>query len=116
MRASSYNVSLFKLIKESADVLKFVPAFATDACIYRTVIQPFILGGHSYSCNGCAVPGATFFLRVNGVPLFAKGSIWLPADAFPDRVSRERIEPAAGRGGSGAHEPPARLGRGTVRE
>ncbi|KAL1417940.1 hypothetical protein MTO96_006007 [Rhipicephalus appendiculatus] len=36
--------------------------------------------------------GATFFLRVNGLPLFAKGSTWLPADAFPDRVTSERLE------------------------
>nr|XP_037279850.1 beta-mannosidase-like [Rhipicephalus microplus] len=36
--------------------------------------------------------GATFFLRVNGLPLFAKGSAWLPADAFPDRVTSERLE------------------------
>ncbi|XP_077485138.1 beta-mannosidase-like [Amblyomma americanum] len=36
--------------------------------------------------------GATFFLRVNGLPLFAKGSTWIPADAFPDRVTGERLE------------------------
>ncbi|KAM7315502.1 beta-mannosidase-like [Ixodes scapularis] len=35
--------------------------------------------------------GATFFLRVNGVPLFAKGSNWVPADAFQDRVTPERL-------------------------
>ncbi|KAK8786238.1 hypothetical protein V5799_007398 [Amblyomma americanum] len=36
--------------------------------------------------------GATFFLRVNGLPMFAKGSTWMPADAFPDRVTGERLE------------------------
>lgn len=36
--------------------------------------------------------GATFFLRVNGVPVLAKGSNWIPLDSFPDRVSSERIE------------------------
>jgi beta-mannosidase len=33
--------------------------------------------------------GSTFFLRVNGRPIFAKGSSWVPADAFDSRVSRE---------------------------
>jgi len=29
---------------------------------------------------------------VNGVPIFAKGSNWIPADSFPTRISRERLE------------------------
>ena len=33
--------------------------------------------------------GSTFFLRVNGRPIFAKGSSWVPADAFDSRLSRE---------------------------
>lgn len=35
--------------------------------------------------------GATFFLRVNGVPVFAKGSNWVPADAFQERVTPEHL-------------------------
>lgn len=34
--------------------------------------------------------GKTFTFVVNGVPVFAKGANWVPADAFPERVTRER--------------------------
>lgn len=34
--------------------------------------------------------GKTFTFVVNGVPVFAKGANWIPADSFPERVTRER--------------------------
>lgn len=34
--------------------------------------------------------GKSFMFVVNGVPVFAKGANWIPADAFPTRVTRER--------------------------
>jgi beta-mannosidase len=34
--------------------------------------------------------GKTFTFVVNGVPVFAKGANWVPADSFPERVTRER--------------------------
>jgi beta-mannosidase len=40
--------------------------------------------------------GESFFFRVNGVPVFAKGANWIPADSFPARVTtacyREHLE------------------------
>ncbi len=36
--------------------------------------------------------GESFTFVVNGVPIFAKGSNWIPADSFPTRISRERLE------------------------
>ena len=36
--------------------------------------------------------GQTFTFFVNGVPLFAKGANWIPADSFPTRVTPERYE------------------------
>ncbi|XP_077484791.1 beta-mannosidase-like [Amblyomma americanum] len=36
--------------------------------------------------------GTEFYFKVNDVPIFMKGSTWLPADAFPERVSREYVE------------------------
>ena len=37
----------------------------------------------------CAVSisGKSFFFRINGLPVFMKGSNWIPADVFPERVS-----------------------------
>jgi beta-mannosidase len=34
--------------------------------------------------------GKSFTFVVNGVPVFAKGANWIPADSFPERVTRAR--------------------------
>jgi beta-mannosidase len=36
--------------------------------------------------------GKSFEFMVNGVPVFAKGSNWIPADSFPTRISAESME------------------------
>lgn len=36
--------------------------------------------------------GKSFVFVVNGVAMFCKGSNWIPADSFPARVTRERLE------------------------
>ncbi|MCB9423424.1 MAG: glycoside hydrolase family 2 protein [Ardenticatenaceae bacterium] len=36
--------------------------------------------------------GRSFEFMVNGVPIFAKGSNWIPADSFPTRISDEYLE------------------------
>jgi beta-mannosidase len=35
--------------------------------------------------------GERFTFVVNGVPIFAKGSNWIPGDSFPTRITRERL-------------------------
>jgi beta-mannosidase len=40
--------------------------------------------------------GESFTFVVNDVPIFAKGSNWIPADSFPTRISRERLEQLLG--------------------
>ena len=34
--------------------------------------------------------GKSFFVKVNGAPVFMKGANWIPADSFPSRVTPER--------------------------
>ena len=36
--------------------------------------------------------GESFTFVVNGVPIFAKGSNWIPADSFPTRIKDEQLE------------------------
>ena len=36
--------------------------------------------------------GRSFTFVVNGLPIFAKGSNWIPADSFPTRISDEYLE------------------------
>lgn len=36
--------------------------------------------------------GRSFTFVVNGVPIFAKGSDWIPADSFPTRISDRHLE------------------------
>ena len=36
--------------------------------------------------------GRSFAFVVNGVPIFAKGSNWIPADSFPTRITDEYLE------------------------
>ena len=36
--------------------------------------------------------GRSFTFVVNGVPIFAKGSNWIPADSFPTRITDEHLE------------------------
>lgn len=36
--------------------------------------------------------GKTFTFVINGIPVFAKGGNWIPADSFPSRVTKERYE------------------------
>ncbi len=35
--------------------------------------------------------GKSFFFRINGVPIFAKGANWIPDDSFPSRTTSDRV-------------------------
>jgi beta-mannosidase len=36
--------------------------------------------------------GTSFEFRVNGVPVWAKGGNWVPADSLPSRITREKLD------------------------
>ena len=66
--------------------------------------------------NATRINGAkSFYFAVNGVPFFAKGANWIPADTFVPRLTARALR-AADRGCSGRqHEYAARLGRRHLR-
>ena len=47
------------------------------------------LAQHGYGPN---INGTSFYFIINGRPIYAKGSNWVPPDAFQERVSDERLE------------------------
>ena len=40
--------------------------------------------------------GKTFAFYINGVPVFAKGANWIPADSFPTRITKEKYRQLVG--------------------
>jgi beta-mannosidase len=40
--------------------------------------------------------GKTFAFFINGVPVFAKGANWIPADSFPTRITKEKYRQLVG--------------------
>ena len=38
-----------------------------------------------------SLSGLTFYFRVNGMPIFLKGSNWIPADCFQERITKDRL-------------------------
>ncbi len=36
--------------------------------------------------------GRALTVRVNDIPIFCKGASWIPADAFPERITRDRLD------------------------
>ena len=41
---------------------------------------------------GSNIKGLSFYFAINGHPIFAKGSNWIPPDSFQERVPDERLE------------------------
>ncbi|XP_031231470.1 beta-mannosidase isoform X1 [Mastomys coucha] len=37
-------------------------------------------------------PGLSFYFKINGLPIFLKGSNWIPADFFQDKVTSELLQ------------------------
>ena len=35
--------------------------------------------------------GLTFYFKVNGLPIFLKGSNWIPADNFQEKITEKRL-------------------------
>jgi beta-mannosidase len=66
----------------------------------KAAVEPLALASASYRIGLRTIElrqepdawGRSFAFVVNGVPIFAKGSNWIPADSFPTRISDDYLE------------------------
>ncbi|MGH0160516.1 UNVERIFIED_CONTAM: hypothetical protein FKN15_052526 [Acipenser sinensis] len=70
---TGYNMSVAVSVAEGYSIEKNIMVY------FRTVelVQEPIPGS----------PGLSFYFKINGLPIFLKGSNWIPADSFQDRVT-----------------------------
>uniref|UniRef100_UPI00398ECDF8 beta-mannosidase isoform X2 n=1 Tax=Pristiophorus japonicus TaxID=55135 RepID=UPI00398ECDF8 len=75
---SGYNMTLTFTVSGESHIEKTIMVY------FRTVelMQQPVLGS----------PGLSFYFKINGLPIFIKGSNWIPADAFQDRVTFDVLQ------------------------
>ncbi|KAM6429747.1 beta-mannosidase [Rhynochetos jubatus] len=76
-KQTGYNMTTTFIMEGGYQIEKFSKAY------FRTVelVQEPIPGS----------PGLSFYFRINGRPIFLKGSNWIPADSFQDRVTSDTL-------------------------
>ncbi|NXN94233.1 MANBA mannosidase, partial [Rhinopomastus cyanomelas] len=76
-KQTGYNMTTTFTMEEGNQIEKVSKAY------FRTVelVQEPIPGS----------PGLSFYFRINGRPIFIKGSNWIPADSFQDRVTYDTL-------------------------
>ncbi|XP_030046616.1 beta-mannosidase [Microcaecilia unicolor] len=72
---SGYNLTITFIFEGGYHIKKLAKVY------FRTVelVQEPIMGS----------PGLSFYFRINSLPIFIKGSNWIPADSFQDRVTSD---------------------------
>jgi beta-mannosidase len=77
------------------------PLYQVEVSLMRSVTSKMgLLDRHRYQIGLRTIElrqqedqwGRSFVFVVNGVPIFAKGSNWAPADSFPTRITDEYLE------------------------
>ncbi|NXB56637.1 MANBA mannosidase, partial [Struthidea cinerea] len=76
-KQTGYNMTTTFVMEAGSQIEKFSKVY------FRTVelVQEPIPGS----------PGLSFYFRINGRPIFIKGSNWIPADSFQDRVTYDTL-------------------------
>ncbi|KAM4834229.1 beta-mannosidase [Thomomys bottae] len=74
---TGYNMTILYKLDGGLDIEKSAKVY------FRTVelIEEPIAGS----------PGLSFYFKINGLPIFLKGSNWIPADSFQDRVTSDLL-------------------------
>ena len=68
----------------------FIDGRPVDQTTTRTGVRSLELRQHT---DGA---GKSFMFVINGVPVFAKGANWIPADSFPTRISKAKYRQLVG--------------------
>uniref|UniRef100_A0A8B9M4L0 Beta-mannosidase n=1 Tax=Accipiter nisus TaxID=211598 RepID=A0A8B9M4L0_9AVES len=76
-KQTGYNMTTTFIMEAGYQIEKYSKAY------FRTVelVQEPIPGS----------PGLSFYFKINGRPIFIKGSNWIPADSFQDRVTYDTL-------------------------
>ncbi|XP_071071434.1 beta-mannosidase isoform X2 [Dasypus novemcinctus] len=75
---TGYNMTVLFKLDQGLDIKKSAKVY------FRTVelVEKPIKGS----------PGLSFYFKINGFPIFLKGSNWIPADVFQDRVTSDLLQ------------------------
>ncbi len=110
------SLSVADLVVEIAEPELWWPNGFGSQPLYRVAVELVAGGGRILDSRSFQVGlrtlelrrepdewGESFGFAVNGVPVFAKGSNWIPADSFPARVTPERLESLLGAAADANH-------------
>lgn len=81
------EVHLIHLVPDSSHTIELDTKTVRIGFRHVTLVQEDLEESHSHPVSG----GRTFYLKVNGIPIFVGGSNWIPADSFLPRVSKEKL-------------------------
>lgn len=104
--AAPANVDLSVAIPNEMDVELWWPSGYGGQRLYNlnvtirigdeTAVKVSRFGFRTIELNQDSVEGSTmgteFYFKINRVPIYAKGSNWIPADSFPERVTNEYVK------------------------
>ncbi|XP_062567240.1 beta-mannosidase-like isoform X2 [Saccostrea cucullata] len=96
-------------INKNADIREWWPNGYGDQNLYKLYAFFTSVDGRSMSAKKITIgfktvelvqdyvsgdpnQGRSFYFKINGVPVFLKGSNWIPADSFQERITKDRLQ------------------------
>ncbi|CAF2561588.1 unnamed protein product [Rotaria sp. Silwood2] len=97
-----HNLSISLLIPDE-NILRWWPNGYGDQPLYNLVvsnqgnfINSRLIGFRTIELiqndYGKGINGTSFYFSINSLPIFIKGSNWIPSDSFQERVNNEKLE------------------------
>ncbi|KAJ8307151.1 hypothetical protein KUTeg_015235 [Tegillarca granosa] len=94
MSAKKVKIGLrtVELVQDSTPGVELIHPSLSGMKNRRVVISFTFASPHQTQLHASISAGQTFYFRVNGRPIFLKGSNWIPADSFQERVTEKKID------------------------